>query len=97
MGAAVREVVNIRSSDIGAAAAHWEKLAIACDEGKLVGALTGTGGVHDLVSDTFCLLVRNKSELVSCTTITRQTSLRSIRNYKTRSQFPSASEQSFLV
>ena len=30
------------------------------DEGKLVGALTGTGGVHDLVSGTFCLLVRNK-------------------------------------
>ncbi|PIQ84649.1 MAG: protein containing YHS domain protein [Candidatus Omnitrophica bacterium CG11_big_fil_rev_8_21_14_0_20_63_9] len=50
-----REVVNIRSSDIviiiGGRSGTLGELAIAYDEGKLIGVLTGTGGVSDLVKD----------------------------------------------
>jgi uncharacterized protein (TIGR00725 family) len=49
-----REVVNIRSSDIvafiGGSSGTLGELAIAYDEGKLIGVLTGTGGISDLVS-----------------------------------------------
>lgn len=47
-----REVVNIRSSDIvlfiGGRSGTLGELAIAYDEGKLMGLLTGTGGVSDI-------------------------------------------------
>ncbi len=47
-----REVVNIRSSDIvlfiGGRSGTLGELAIAYDEGKLMGFLTGTGGVSDI-------------------------------------------------
>ena len=47
-----REVVNIRSSDIvviiGGSSGTLGELAIAYDEGKLLGALTGTGGISDM-------------------------------------------------
>ncbi|MBN8624773.1 MAG: YHS domain-containing protein [Planctomycetes bacterium] len=47
-----REVVNIRSSDIviiiGGSSGTLGELAIAYDEGKLIGALTGTGGISDM-------------------------------------------------
>ena len=50
-----REVVNIRSSDIvlivGGSSGTLGELAIAYDEGKLIGVLTGTGGISDLVDD----------------------------------------------
>lgn len=50
-----REVVNIRSSDIviiiGGSSGTLGELAIAYDEGKLIGVLTGTGGISDLVSN----------------------------------------------
>ena len=50
-----REVVNIRSSDIvvivGGSSGTLGELAIAYDEGKLIGVLTGTGGISDLVRD----------------------------------------------
>ena len=48
-----REVVNIRSSDIvviiGGRSGTLGELAIAYDEGKLIGVLTGTGGISDMV------------------------------------------------
>lgn len=48
-----REVVNIRSSDIvvivGGHSGTLGEFAIAYDEGRLIGVLTGTGGVADLV------------------------------------------------
>ncbi len=48
-----REVVNIRSSDIvvivGGSSGTLGELAIAYDEGKLIGVLTGTGGITDHV------------------------------------------------
>ena len=50
-----REVVNIRSSDIviivGGSSGTLGELAIAYDEGKLIGVLTGTGGISDHVQD----------------------------------------------
>lgn len=48
-----REIVNIRSSDIvviiGGRSGTLGELAIAYDEGKLIGVLTGTGGISDLI------------------------------------------------
>ncbi|MGD9853618.1 MAG: protein containing YHS domain protein [Planctomycetaceae bacterium] len=48
-----REVVNIRSSDIvviiGGSSGTLGELAIAYDEGKLIGILLGTGGITDMV------------------------------------------------
>lgn len=50
-----REVVNIRSSDmviiIGGSSGTLGELAIAYDEGKLIGVLTGSGGISNLVRD----------------------------------------------
>lgn len=50
-----REVVNIRSSDIvvivGGSSGTLGELAIAYDEGKLIGVLTGTGGISDIVQE----------------------------------------------
>lgn len=50
-----REVVNIRSSDlvafVGGGSGTLGELAIAYDEGKLIGVLTGTGGISDLVEN----------------------------------------------
>lgn len=49
-----REVVNIRSSDmvviVGGSTGTLGELAIAYDEGKLIGVLTGTGGISDMVN-----------------------------------------------
>jgi uncharacterized protein (TIGR00725 family) len=48
-----REVVNIRSSDIvviiGGHSGTLGEFAIAYDEGRLIGVLTGTDGVADLI------------------------------------------------
>ncbi len=48
-----REVVNIRSSDIviivGGSSGTLGELAIAYDEGKLIGVLTNTGGITELI------------------------------------------------
>jgi hypothetical protein len=50
-----REVVNIRSSDIvvivGGSSGTLGELAIAYDEGKLIGVLTRSGGISDMVED----------------------------------------------
>lgn len=50
-----REVVNIRTSDVvvivGGRSGTLGELAIAYDEGKLIGVLTGMGGISGLVAD----------------------------------------------
>lgn len=50
-----REVVNIHSSDIvvvvGGRSGTLGEFAIAYDEGRLIGVLTGTGGVADMVEE----------------------------------------------
>ncbi len=58
-----REVVNIRSSDIvvivGGSSGTLGELAIAYDEGKLIGVLTGTGGISDMVKDILATCAKN--------------------------------------
>jgi uncharacterized protein (TIGR00725 family) len=48
-----REITNIRSCDIiviaGGRSGTLGELAIAYDEGRLIGVLTGTGGITDIV------------------------------------------------
>jgi uncharacterized protein (TIGR00725 family) len=50
-----REVVTIRSSDIvvivGGRSGTLGEFAIAYDEGRLLGVLTGTGGIADMVGE----------------------------------------------
>jgi uncharacterized protein (TIGR00725 family) len=50
-----REVVNIRSSDIvviiGGQSGTLGEFAIAYDEGRLIGVVSGSGGVADVVDD----------------------------------------------
>ncbi len=50
-----REVVNIRSSDIvviiGGSSGTLGELAIAYDEGKLIGILQGSGGISEIAAD----------------------------------------------
>ncbi len=50
-----REVVNIRTSDIvvivGGRSGTLGEFAIAYDEGRLIGVLTGTGGVADMIDE----------------------------------------------
>ena len=50
-----REIENIRSSDIvviaGGSSGTLGEFAIAYDEGRLIGVLTGTGGIADAVQD----------------------------------------------
>ncbi len=50
-----REVVNIRSSDmvviVGGRSGTLGELAIAYDEGKLIGVLTGTGGITTVIPE----------------------------------------------
>lgn len=55
-----REVENIRSSDMvviaGGRSGTLGEFAIAYDEGKLIGVLTGTGGVADAIEELVHLL-----------------------------------------
>lgn len=50
-----REVINIRSSDIvvilGGRSGTLGELAIAYDEGKLIGVLMGMGGISEIIAD----------------------------------------------
>jgi uncharacterized protein (TIGR00725 family) len=50
-----REVINIRSSDmvviVGGHSGTLGEFAIAYDEGRLIGVLTGTGGIADMVGE----------------------------------------------
>ncbi len=50
-----REITNIRSCDIviiaGGRSGTLGELAIAYDEGRLIGILTGTGGITDMVEE----------------------------------------------
>lgn len=54
LGPMGRELVNIRSSDIvvviGGRSGTLGEFAIAYEEGKLIGVLTGTGGITDAIA-----------------------------------------------
>lgn len=63
-----REVINIRSSDIvvivGGRSGTLGELAIAYDEGKLIGVLTGMGGVGDMVADILAVCAKDTGSQV---------------------------------
>ena len=63
-----REVVNIRSSDIvvivGGRSGTLGELAISYDEGKLIGVLTGTGGISDMVEDILAACAKDTGSRV---------------------------------
>lgn len=65
-----REVVNIRSSDIvviiGGSSGTLGELAIAYDEGKLIGVVTGTGGISDHVQDILAALDKQTGARLLC-------------------------------
>lgn len=63
-----REVENIRSSDIvviaGGHSGTLGEFAIAYDEGKLIGVLTGTGGVADVVHELVAICEKETGAMV---------------------------------
>ncbi|HZT06423.1 MAG TPA: hypothetical protein VFC51_05290 [Chloroflexota bacterium] len=63
-----REIENIRSSDIvviaGGRSGTLGEFSIAYDEGRLIGVLTGTGGVADAVSDLVALCNKETGAVV---------------------------------
>ncbi|HEX4821728.1 MAG TPA: hypothetical protein VFV00_16100 [Acidimicrobiales bacterium] len=63
-----REVVNIRSSDIvviiGGQSGTLGEFAIAFDEGRLIGVLSGTGGIADLVPELLDRLTKDTGSTV---------------------------------
>jgi uncharacterized protein (TIGR00725 family) len=63
-----REVENIRSSDmvvfVGGRSGTLGEFAIAYDEGKLIGVLTGTGGVADAIADLVRLCDKDTGAVV---------------------------------
>jgi uncharacterized protein (TIGR00725 family) len=82
-----REVVNIRSSDIvvivGGRSGTLGELAIAYDEGKLIGVLTGTGGISDLVADILTACAKGTGAEVLYDAAPRQLVMRLLRAYRT--------------
>lgn len=58
-----REVVNIRTSDIvvivGGSSGTLGELAIAYDEGKLIGVLNGTGGITEVIPEILAACNKN--------------------------------------
>jgi uncharacterized protein (TIGR00725 family) len=63
-----REVENIRSSDIvvfaGGRSGTLGEFAIAYDEGRLIGVLTGTGGVADEIENLVRLVGKDTGSVV---------------------------------
>lgn len=63
-----REVENIRSSDIvifvGGRSGTLGEFAIAYDEGKLMGVLTGTGGVADAIDSLVAVCAKQTGAVV---------------------------------
>lgn len=63
-----REVLNIRSSDIvviaGGHSGTLGEFAIAYDEGKLIGVLTGTGGIADHTEELVRICQKNTGAAV---------------------------------
>lgn len=83
-----REIVNIRSSDIvviiGGRSGTLGELAIAYDEGKLIGVLTGTGGISDMVADILTACAKDTGARVVYDANPRKLITTLLRIYKTR-------------
>jgi uncharacterized protein (TIGR00725 family) len=82
-----REVVNIRTSDIvviiGGRSGTLGELAIAYDEGKLIGVLTGTGGISDLVADILTACAKDTGARVVYDAAPRRLVKKLLRVYRT--------------
>jgi uncharacterized protein (TIGR00725 family) len=82
-----REVVNIRSSDIvvivGGRSGTLGELAIAYDEGKLIGVLTGTGGISDLVPEILTACSKDTGAQVVYDAAPRRLVKKLLRVYRT--------------
>jgi uncharacterized protein (TIGR00725 family) len=83
-----REVVNIRSSDmvaiLGGRSGTLGELAIAYDEGKLIGVLTDTGGISDMVSSILEACKKNTGARVLYDDDPRRLVERMVRTYRSR-------------
>lgn len=70
-----REIENIHSSDIvvivGGRSGTLGEFAIAYDEGRLIGVLTGSGGIADAIADLVPLLNQSRPGLWCSTMTTR--------------------------
>lgn len=82
-----REIVNIRSSDIvviiGGRSGTLGELAIAYDEGKLIGVLTGTGGISDMVADILAACAKDTGARVVYDADPRKLIAKLLRVYRT--------------
>jgi predicted Rossmann-fold nucleotide-binding protein len=63
-----REIENIRSCDVvvfaGGRSGTLGEFAIAYDEGKVIGALTGTGGVADAIDDILNIVEKETGAVI---------------------------------
>ncbi len=68
MGLMERDIINIRSSDaiviIGGGVGTLNEFTVAFDEEKVVGVLTGTGGISDHIPEVLELCDRKLEEFV---------------------------------
>lgn len=68
MGLMERDLINIRSSDaiviIGGGVGTLNEFTVAFDEEKVVGVLTGTGGISDHVPEVLTLCDRKMEDFV---------------------------------
>ncbi|HDL89683.1 MAG TPA: hypothetical protein ENG14_02130 [Thermodesulforhabdus norvegica] len=68
MGLMERDIINIRSSDaiviLGGGVGTLNEFTVAFDEGKVVGVLTGTGGISDHIPEVLELCDRKLEDFV---------------------------------
>lgn len=68
LGLMERDIINIRSSDaivlLGGGVGTLNEFTVAYDEGKVVGVLTGTGGVADHIKEILAICNRGMNEQI---------------------------------
>jgi uncharacterized protein (TIGR00725 family) len=89
LGLMGRELINIRSSDIvvviGGRCGTLGEFSIAYEEGKLIGVLTGTGGITAVLSDVERSLGKSTGAQVLYETEPQQLIAKLIERYKSES------------
>jgi len=68
MGLMERDIINIRSSDaiilLGGGVGTLNEFTVAYDEGKVIGVLTGSGGVSNHISEILKICNRQMSDYI---------------------------------
>ncbi len=68
LGLMERDIINIRSSDaiilLGGGVGTLNEFTVAYDEGKVIGVLTGSGGVSDHIEDILKICHRDMSDKI---------------------------------